>query len=665
VLDEFHERHLDGDVALALLRRLQLTLRPDLRLIVMSATLDAAPIAAYLDNCPVLRSEGRLFDVAIQYAGHSPKPLEEQVAAAVEKVADDGLDGDVLVFLPGAAEIRRAARACEPAAQRKRLLITPLYGDLSPQEQDRAVQPAAQRKLILSTNVAESSITIDGVTYVIDSGLARVASDSRWTGLPTLEVRRISKASAKQRAGRAGRTRPGRVIRLYSLEDYNRRAEAEAPEIQRRELSQVMLDLQSLGVEDPPWFEAPPAEAVIQARDLLDQLRASEDADELARYPLHPRLARLVTSAAGSGAAREGCVLAAFLSSGERHSVPDAIALLDQDRSRNVEQINRQLHRLTRQSGAKQHTLAQEDEPLRIALLRAFPDRVARRRTGGDAQLCSGKVAALPEHWKSEFLVAVEIEDRKDQSSPLIRVASSIKPEWLLDLYPERITEKSDVVWNRGAERAEAVSALLYDALVIEESRHGNPDSEQASRLLAEMALEAGVHRFVSPGDLESFLARAEFASRHSAFPKLDDKDVEETLRDLCHGRKSYAELKAAASDGGLIRALRQRLPPEAGRLLEETAPDRLPLRGRMVKVNYVRNQAPWIASRLQDFFGVRETPRIAGGRVPVVVHLLAPNRRPVQMTTDLTGFWDRLYPQVRRELSRRYPRHAWPENPA
>lgn len=234
ILDEFHERHLDADLALALLRRLQSTSRPDLKLIVMSATLNAAPAAQYLGDCPVIRSEGKLFDVEVSYTPHSALPLERQVSEALQKAETAG---DVLVFLPGAAEIHRALRECEAQARARNLLLVPLHGDLPPEEQDRAVQPADRRKVILSTNVAESSITIEGVTTVIDSGLARVAIDSPWTGLPALNVQRVGKASAIQRAGRAGRTRPGHAIRLYSFEDFQRRPDHDLPEIRRRELS--------------------------------------------------------------------------------------------------------------------------------------------------------------------------------------------------------------------------------------------------------------------------------------------------------------------------------------------------------------------------------------------------------------------------------------------
>jgi ATP-dependent helicase HrpB len=330
ILDEFHERHLDSDLALALLKRLEV------RIVVMSATLDAAPVAKFLGNCPVLRSAGKLFDLKIEYTPHSGAALEDQVAAAVNRLGH--LNGDVLVFLPGAAEIRRAARALE----RSNLLVVPLHGDLSPEEQDRAVARADRRKVILSTNVAESSITIEGVTAVIDSGLARVATDSPWTGLPALDVRRISQASATQRAGRAGRTAPGRVIRLYTAEDFHRRAAADAPEILRRELSQVVLQLRAMKIEDLDWLDPPPDAALTAATKLLDVLEATP---AMAGLPLPPRLAKLVVEAARRGVPEKGCAVAAALSAGERGS-SDLLALAEADWQPQTRRVYDQLRRL-------------------------------------------------------------------------------------------------------------------------------------------------------------------------------------------------------------------------------------------------------------------------------------------------------------------------------
>lgn len=678
VLDEFHERHLEGDLALALLRRLQETARPDLRLVVMSATLEAAPVAEFLGSCPVLRAEGRQYEVSISYTPVSREPLEEQVAAALEKLLRDGPGGDVLVFLPGAAEIRRAGRACEGLAERLGLLLVPLHGDLPPEEQDRAVAPAAQRKVILSTNVAESSVTIEGVAAVIDSGLARLSRQAPWSGLPLLTVARISQAAAKQRAGRAGRTGPGRVIRLYPAEDFHRRPAEETPEIARAELSGVVLMLAAMGLSDATrlaWLESPPPAALEAAQRLLVQLgavdiagRLTEAGRRMAGLPLHPRLARLVLESGERGAGREGCALAALLSAGQRlpsgregAGPSDLLVLLESEwepRTRQLfEQVRRAAPQWRREGGG--------DDALLAAILTAFPDRVARRRQGSELMLSMGGPALLAPGSvvrRCEFMVAVDVEERSERGLPLVRLASAIEPEWLLDLYPGEVRERNTLEWNRVAERVEQVSALLYGELVIAETRGAPADREAAAQLLAERALEAGVGRFADPEEVEEFLARVAFAAGHAPLRTLDEADLGAALASLASGLRSFVELEAAARGGGLVRALERRLGADGARLLDEYAPRRLRLHGgRPVRVRYARGQTPWIAAKLQEFFGLAETPRVAAGKVPVVAHLLAPNNRPVQVTTDLAGFWQRLYPQVRRELSRRYPKHNWP----
>jgi ATP-dependent helicase HrpB len=274
--------------------------------------------------------------------------------------------------------------------------------------------------------------------------------------------------------------------------------------------------------------------------------------------------------------------------------------------------------------------------------------------------MANGGSAALPPDVAAEFFVALDIEERSERGLPVIRLISRIRADWLIDLFPERVRERNSVEWNRAAERVERVSALLYDELAIDETRDGAVDPEEAAQLLADKALEAGIERFVDREQLDATLARIAFAAEHGAVRPTGPAEIEEALRSLSVGLRSFAELEKAGA--GLI----PRLEEIAGkRLLDEAAPERIRLPGgRGVRVHYAAHQAPWIESRLQDFFGMRETPRVAGGRVPVVVHLLAPNHRPVQTTTDLAGFWERLYPQVRRELSRRYPRHAWPEKP-
>jgi len=665
VLDEFHERHLDSDLALALLKRLQKK-RPGLRLVVMSATLDTAPVAAFLGGCPIVRSEGKLFELSVKHLPYSPEPLHAQMRRAVEIVIEEDRSGHILAFLPGAAEIHRAMRECGPIARRAGLLILPLYGELPPAEQDRAVAPGPQRKLILATNVAESSVTVEGVTAVIDSGLARFATYSPWTGLPTLEIARISKASARQRAGRAGRTAPGRVLRLYPEEDFLRRRDHDEPEIMRSDLSQLCLALRAMRVASFPvqhfpiqhfndleWLSAPPQAAIQNAESLLDRLGAAGAmVSKLARYPLPPRLARVLVEALERGVGETGCAVAALLGSGARidRDKTDLLAALESPQDSRVDRIRDQIRKIARPPRQTRH----DDNAILMSVLVGFPDRVARRRAGNHVLLSTGTSAELsggPPAY--EFMIALDAEERKEKPLPLIRMTARIEPEWLIDLFPDRVREQSGVTWNHVKERVESQSALLYDDLVIQESRSASPDMEATAALLAKKAMEAGIERFVGPAELDQFMARVDFAG-------FDRPEIPGALRDLCLGLRSFAELKNAAQD--FIPALEKKMD---ARRLREIAPLQIRLqKGRQTKVHYEPGKPPWIASRLQDFFGMKETPRIGAHRTPLVVHLLAPNQRAVQTTTDLAGFWERLYPQVRRELMRRYPRHDWPERP-
>ena len=636
ILDEFHERHLDTDLALALLRHLQQE-RPDLRIVVMSATLDGAPIAAFL-NCPVLRSEGRIFELAIDYTPHSALPLEQQVVQGVEKLIAADWAGDILVFLPGASEIRRAERELAAPARQRNCLIVMLHGDLTPAEQDRAVEPAAHRKIILSTNVAESSITIEGVTAVIDSGLARVAMDSPWTGLPAIEIRRISQASARQRAGRAGRTGPGRVIRLYTAEEFHRSPQAEKPEILRRELSGLALHLRGMRAPSLEWLDTPPQAAWKAAQDLLDRLHVS---GEMAGLPLPPRLAKLVSEASARGVGERGCAVAALLSAGQRGS-NDLFTLLDGEWSRETQRSYDQLRRLASPS-RKQKNLSHADSERALlqGVLAAFPDRVARHRGGGALLLSQGGSARLP-GCHHEFVVALDLEQRSEQgSSPLVRIAAGpIDPGWLL----ESATPRETLEWNRSAERVEQVSAWVYGQLVIDETRVPAKPSPETAAVLLERTRDVDTGRFVDRDELAQLEARARFAGAGVDFAK--------ALEQVCQQCISFAELAQAK--------ILDYMPPPG---LDQRAPTKVKLhKGREVTVHYEHGKPPWIESRLQDFFGMKETPKVNG--VAVVVHLLAPNRRPVQVTSDLSGFWERLYPQVRRELMRRYPKHVWPERP-
>ncbi len=653
VLDEFHERHLETDLALALLKRVQRK-RPELRIVVMSATLDADPVSRHLGNCPVIRSHGRLFDVEVTHLPYSPLALEEQLRNAVELLLREKHAGNILAFLPGAAEIRRASRACEKFAA-SGMLVVPLHGSLSPDEQDRAISPAEQQKLILSTNVAESSVTVEGVTAVIDSGLARVASYSHWTGMPTLHIARVSQASVKQRSGRAGRTGPGRAIRLFSKEDYLHRPQQTTAEIVRSDLSQLCLDLRAMGIADPrelQWLDPPPNSAIEQAQTLLDRLGATGAiAEQMGRYPVPPRLSRVVVEALERGVGEDACVVAAMLASGTAGKHTDLLHLLESPRDYRTTQQIEQIRRIARPPKQKQHI----EDTLLLSVLSGFPDLVARRRSGKQLLLSNGGSAEIiGEPPAYEFMVVLDAEDRKDKPLPIVRMTARIEPEWLIELFPDHVREESGVTWNRAAERVDALNALRYDALTIQESASSLPNPHLAADLLFQKAIEAGIERFINPEALDEFAARAQFAG----LPVPGHADA---LRDLCFGVRSFSELRKSAAD--LIPALERKI---GTRQLNELAPAYIQLpNGRRTRVHYEHDKQPWIASRLQDFFGMSDTPKLGPKRTPVVVHLLAPSQRPVQTTTDLAGFWERLYPQVRRELMRRYPKHKWPERPS
>ncbi|MCK6526463.1 ATP-dependent helicase HrpB [Myxococcota bacterium] len=719
VLDEFHERHLPGDVGLALLRRLQRERRPELRLVVMSATLDAGPVAEFLGGCPRLRSEGRRFEVAVEHAPlPDGRPLPAQVRDAVRRLVDGGLEGDVLVFLPGAAEIRRCAEALAPLADRASLRVLPLHGDLPATETARAVGPSDRRKVILSTNVAETSVTIDGVVAVVDSGLARIPSHDPWTGLPTLRVRKVSRASAAQRAGRAGRTRPGLCVRLFTRHDHDTRPEFDAPEVRRADLAQEALQLHAAGIADLAafeWYEAPPAAALAAADRLLQRLGAvtgdgalTPTGRAMLRHPLHPRLARLLVEGEARGIGGEAAAVAALL--GERdvradrgrtaavlRGESDVLELaglfeqaaaagfaearcrslgLDPDAARGAMRVVRQLRRPAasgRPPSSGPADPGERDRALLQAILAAYPDRVARRRAAGgerkgevDLLLAGGGSARLAESScvrDAPLVVAVDAEER--QGVPLVRLASAIEADWLIDLPGEALREEAEIAWNATSERVERVERLVYDRLVIDESRRPAPrDDPRTTRALESAALALDPRSLCDGEAHDRLLARIAFvreAAPDAGLPPLDDDARRTVLASLCRGRGSLEELRRADLPGAWI----QHLGPGARPKLDRLAPEAVQLPGgRRAPVHYSPGRTPWVESRLQDFFGMADGPAIGPGRVPLVLHLLAPNHRAVQVTTDLAGFWKRHYPGIRSELRRRYPRHSWPEDP-
>ena len=719
ILDEFHERHLSSDLALALLRRLQLSARPDLGLLAMSATLDADPVCDFLDDCPLVRSEGRLFKVDLEYLPQpDARPLADQVASMVRRLCQEGLDGDVLVFLPGASEIRRATEKLQGLAESNDLLLVPLHGDLPPAEQRRAVEPAARRKVILSTNVAETSVTIEGVVAVIDSGLARMASQSPWSGLPRLTVSKISQASAIQRAGRAGRTRPGRALRLYTQHDFDSRRPHEIPEIGRIDLCEALLTLLALGVGDLErfeWFEPPPGLALQNASDLLRRLGAldgqsglSEIGREILRFPAHPRLGRLIVEGERRGVGEDAAALAALISEGDisdtarfRVGVPgpsaaaaegvDLLERLDRFRQAHAvrfarermrglgvdgraaeaaEQARRQFAGALRRTGSSPRPSQPDavDQALAMATLAAFPDRVMRRRSPGssEALLASGGVAEIGPQPPDDLLCAVDVEERVGATARSrgvhVRLAVGIRPEWLLDLTPAELAERDELVWSPERQRVERVSRMLCGAITLEESRLPAPPSPEASRLLADAILASREKCTEAPEELQAKLEVLRQAYPELGVPVLDAQEWRAMVVQACQDISSVAELQASSIEDAWLA----KLPGPVARLLREEVPEKVRLAGgRTVTVNYQTGQPPWIESRLQDFFGMAMGPSLCKGRVPLTLHLLAPNHRAVQVTSDLTNFWRQHYPGIRRELCRRYPRHPWPEDGA
>jgi ATP-dependent helicase HrpB len=640
VLDEFHERTLHADLALAFLKQARRA-RGDLIVVVMSATLHAQPVAEFLEGCPVVEATARQHPVEIRYApGLSP-------ADGVLRALDDG-SGHVLCFLPGAGDIQRAAQELAgrgPAG----LDVRGLHGSMNASEQDHALAPSSGRKVVLATNLAETSLTVDGVSDVVDSGWHKVLRYDPAKGIDRLERERIPADSADQRSGRAGRTGPGRVLRLWDSRD--RLRPQREPEILRVDLASALLDVMAWG-ESPErfeWFERPDAERLAAARLLLERLGAVEDSrvtplgESLRRFPLHPRLARVLIEAGGSRRAAAACaVLAdgrAWGAAGVSTS-SDLLAAADRldDQPPLVRAAARQLETLARQVLGHGARADDGDEGLRRSLLAGFPDRVARRREPGSPRLLlsSGTGAVLARESgvrEGEFLLTLDVAGGAPGAEALVRSASLVDRAWLRATHSERAQE-----WT--GESVRAVERDMLGSLVLAE-RPVAPDPETASALVL-VALRS------RPLDAEDEMLRRRFA--FAGVPL----DLEGALR------------RAAAGATRLPRfALRAHVPAHDAHTVDRLAPERLAVpSGRSMPLEYREDGTVFASVKLQELFGLAETPLLGPGRVPVTFLLLAPNGRPVQTTRDLRGFWNETYPQVRKELRGRYPRHPWPEDP-
>jgi len=705
IFDEFHERSLDADLGLALALAGRALFREEddpLRLLVMSATLDGAAVAKVLGDAPVLRAEGRSFPVEVRYASSTPQrdeliPALRQTLQGLLRESHEET-GDVLVFLPGQSEIERIAALLTPPAG---TVLLPLHGQLTLAEQQRAIAPAAAgiRKVVLSTNIAETSLTIEGVATVVDAGLAREPQYDPASGLTQLRTRRISRASAEQRAGRAGRLRPGRCHRLWTETEHRALAAARSPEIRQADLAPLALSLIAWGVSDPAelaWLDAPPAGAWSEALALLRESGAivpgnsgvyalSPLGTRMAAMPMHPRLARMLLGATDRTAADVACALAALLAErapGGRAGA-DLLPLLEilLERAPCPASHRGWAQRARRQASLYRRDLADTgagsasgEDLAHLAgrlLALAYPDRIARRRPGAHAlyQLANGRSARVDEAdpiAAREWLVAAELGSRAGDSSERMFLAVELDPASFARELAFLVQEEENADWSAAegrfvAERRRRVGALLLARVPLKDV-----DSARRAEALCQWIARSGLQALPWSDALRQWQARVMLLHEldPAAWPDLSDAQLLATLCEwlgpLLERVNTQAELQRIDLAGALAALLPWPLPRELDRLTP--AHIEVPS-GSVVDIDYTQSP-PVLAVKLQEMFGCAETPRIANGRVPLLIHLLSPARRPLQVTQDLAAFWRNAYAEVRKEMRGRYPRHPWPEDP-
>ncbi len=700
VFDEFHERGLESDLAFGSAKLLRDTVRPDLRLAVMSATLDPEPIAKFLGGCPIVESEGRSYPVEIRYRPkRSDTPLIEAVSRAVMECLETQ-PGDVLAFLPGLREIRQ----CEEALERADALVLPLHGELPPEQQDEALKKQSRRKVVLATNVAETSVTVEGVTAVIDSGLARQMEFDASVGLDRLRQVPISKASADQRAGRAGRTQPGICVRLWDEPGHRSRPDHTEPEIRRVDLGGAILHLLAMGEADTfafPWFDPPKPEAVTQSLELLELLgavaegRLTDLGQRMAALPLPPRLARLLIEGVHLNVPERAALAAALLverdpflrDSHSSHRASTSSDVLDrvealelfertgQTRSAPGE-LNRGAAKMLLQSRdqilrsadvrrERSERSRDEDEPLLKAIFAAFPDRLCKRRAPADrrAKMLGGRGVKLDQNSgvnEAALFVAVDIEAGGAES--YVRWASAVERDWLP---PENVITIIDAIFDDATGKLVARKQTRFHDLVLDETPAHIADETAAAEAMAAAARrnwDAAKPAVDSPtGEFLARLACLNSWRPELELPAIGDTELQRLLPELCRGLRSLDAVKR----GPWLDFIKGSFEYSQLQTLDREAPEKLEVpTGNAIKLAYELGRPPVLAVRIQEIFGWKETPRIAGGRVKVLLHLLAPNHRPQAITDDLTSFWSNGYAVVRKEMRMKYPKHSWPEDP-
>lgn len=722
VFDEFHERHLYGDITLARALDLQERERPDLRIVVMSATLDGDRLERYLQPCSRLVSEGRVFPVEISHAARTDeRPVWEQAADAFGRHVQGGGEGDALVFMPGGYEIGRTLDALRERPEARGRVLLPLHGELPPGDQDAAVARYERPKVVVSTNVAETSLTIDGIRLVIDSGLARIPRYDPYRGINTLGVEKISRASADQRAGRAGRTAPGTCVRLWTAQDHARRAPRELPEIRRLDLAEVVLTLKAAGVPDLRkfrWLDPPDEASLAHAEELLSDLGALRGPGVTAlgrrmlAFPVHPRYARMLLAAQELGCVHDAALVAALTQGRDlllRNVDGDTVSfredrIADQVESdfillikawafaakndfrleacrragihavtaRQVGPLHEQFLRIAGREGLDVSRRDAPEEALRRCLLIGFSDRVAHRVDEGTlrCELVHGRKGVLARESvvrRSRLLVAAEVrevEGRRGEDRTILSLASAIERSWLETYFPDDLKKRTEVYYDPVAKRVLADEALRFRDLLVEKRRVEPPPADQAARLLAEEILGGRLKLSGWDAAVDQWILRLELLAR--TCPELEiapitEADRKTLLEQLCHDAVAAKDVK----DRPVMPVFRDWLSSARQGQVDKHAPERLGLaNGKTPKVTYVPEGVPYIALRIQELYGVTQLPKLALGRVTPLLHILAPSHRPVQITQDLPGFWRDHYPRLKKELQRKYPKHEWREMP-
>ena len=717
VFDEFHERHLHGDITLAQALDLQESRRPDLKIVVMSATLDGAELEEYLKPAVSLRSEGRVFPVEIEHLDHEPKddPVWELASDAVAAHIDK-TEGDVLVFMPGSYEIQRTIRELQGRLG-SRCDILPLHGELTAAEQDKAVHRSRGKKIIVSTNVAETSLTIDGITLVVDSGLARMARYDSNRGINTLLIDKISDSSAAQRAGRAGRTAPGRCLRLWTERDHLRRPLREVSEVRRLDLAETLLTLKAAGVSDIEkfrWIERPDAQALQRAEILLRDLGALDSSDgsitatgrRMLNFPVHPRYARMFIAAEDLGCVRAAALIAAITQSrsmllrvdkkiedergdvfGEGTSdfqvlmrvfewartrgfrMADCRSLgIHSDSARQVGRLFEQFLDIAHGEALLLEDAPAPDEAIARCILAGFADQVACRRSSATL-VCDvvhgrrGLLARASVATGGTLIVAseiAEIEGRDGDAKILLSLATQIEESWLRELFPSDFHETAESYFDKTQNRVVVRRAKMFRDLVLENRDRDAEPGPAASLCLAEQVM-AGTLRLNGWDDaVEQWIHRVNFLARlcpEQGIPVMGQDERQHILLLVCDEAVCYRDIK----DAPVLHHARSLLTHSQQQFVDKQAPERLELpAGRRAKITYSETADPFLSARIQDLYGVTDDVKMALGRHAVTIHILAPSQRPVQVTRSLKSFWTETYPGLKQQLARQYPKHEW-----